>query len=234
MQTGVKDAERASDRVYSQLLEWISTGRIGPGERVKILDVANLLGVSATPVREAISLLVRDGVLSFEPNRGSSVREYSSDEMEELFELRAMIEGLASRRAALSSGRETLIEKLREQIVLMRDAIDRLDRPAYNRYDLVFHELVLSQGVGPMVREHLRISELLTRVFSAMVRHDRREMAAMEHSDRDAIRRFKEGIEHHVELLEAIAGGDGQSAEQVGREHVLRFVRDGFGVAEKR
>ena len=225
---------RTTDRVYTRLLDLISTGRFEPGDRVKIRDMVDALRVSATPVREAIALLVRDGVLTFEPNKGASVRTYSPDEMTELFELRAVLEGLAARRAALSPRRDNLVRTLRDQIVLMRDAIRRLDRPDYNRCDLAFHEAVFAQGSSGLIRDSLRTPQLLSRVFSAMVPDDRRETAAMERSDRNAIKRFKEGIKHHMELLEAIAGGDGARAEQVAREHVSRFIRDRRGVAGKR
>ena len=221
----VQTESRAADRVYGRLLEWISSGRLPRGNRVKIQEVADALGVSATPVREAISLLVRDGVLTFEPHRGASVRDYSPEEVGQLSELRALLEGLAARRAVRSHERDTLIEKLREQIVLMRDAIDRLDRPAYNRYDLTFHELIFSEGSDGFIRQYLRVPELLARVFSAMKSEDCREIAALRRSDRAAISEFKKGVAHHRRLLDAIAAGDADRAEKVAREHSLRFLQ---------
>ena len=226
------ESERITDQVYEGLLGMISTGRLGKGDRVKIRDVASKMKVSATPVREAIALLVRDHVLAFEPNKGATVRVYSREGIEELFELRAVLEGLAARRAATSDRREELVEKLREQIVLMRDAVERLDRPAYNRYDLAFHRLVLSYGSSAMTRACLRVPELLTRVFWTMKDEDRREMRALAASDPGAMKQIRAGSSHHESLLDAIASGDGERAERAARDHTMRFIQSGLHVRD--
>ena len=225
---------RTTDRVYTRLLDLISTGRFEPGDRVKIRDMVDALRVSATPVREAIALLVRDGVLTFEPNKGASVRTYSPDEMTELFELRAVLEGLAARRAALSPRRDNLVRTLRDQIVLMRDAIRRLDRPDYNRCDLAFHEAIFAEGSAGLIRESLRTPQLLSRVFSAMADEDRRTIPALKRSDRKTVAEFKRGVKHHTSLLDAIASADADHAERVAREHALRFIKSGLGIPAER
>ena len=226
------ESQRITDQVYDGLLGMISSGRLAKGDRVKIRDVAAELNVSATPVREAIALLVRDHVLAFAPNKGATVRAYSREQIEELFEVRAVLEGLAARRAATSDRREELVEKLREQIVLMRDAIERLDRPAYNRYDLAFHRVALSYGSSAMTRACLRVPELLTGVFWTMREEDRREVRGLRARDPKVLRRFREGVAHHETLVDAIAGGDGERAERMARDHVMRFVRSGLHVRD--
>src|SRR6056297_3289828 len=87
-------------QVADQLRESILSGEIPPGERVNEVQLSQRLGVSRTPTRAALHALAAEGLLSYETNRGFTVRAYSAETIAEAYEIRAVLEGLACRMAA--------------------------------------------------------------------------------------------------------------------------------------
>ena len=100
----VRTRSRA-DFVYENLRDAISDGRIAGGERVREEEVARNLGVSRTPVREALQRLQQRGLLSFGPTRGLVVAQLSHQQVVELYAMREILEGSAARFAAYSRSR---------------------------------------------------------------------------------------------------------------------------------
>jgi DNA-binding GntR family transcriptional regulator len=90
---------QAADRAYSALRGGILDGRYGSGARLGEIEVADELGLSRTPVREALRRLGSEGLVEVQPRRGARVRAWSTQDLEETYELRALLEGLAARRA---------------------------------------------------------------------------------------------------------------------------------------
>jgi DNA-binding GntR family transcriptional regulator len=86
--------------VYRQLLDEVREGRLNPGDRLRETDLAERLGVSRTPVREAIRLLETDGIVTHVPRLGATIRTLDYAEVMELYEMRAVLEGTAARLAA--------------------------------------------------------------------------------------------------------------------------------------
>src|SRR5262252_4091467 len=93
----------ASDRAVDQLRERILGGEYAPGERLGEVELAAKLGVSRTPVREALRLLAAEGLVELTPNKGARVVEYPHTDLVYIFEIRARVEGLAARAAAQSA-----------------------------------------------------------------------------------------------------------------------------------
>src|SRR5277367_3122292 len=90
----------AQQQAYLYLREQIQAGRLKGGMRVKPEDIASEIGTSRMPVREAIRQLDTEGLLTIRPNRGAIVTILSPENLSELFEMRAVLEGLCARRAA--------------------------------------------------------------------------------------------------------------------------------------
>jgi DNA-binding GntR family transcriptional regulator len=86
---------------YATLHRAIRDGRLAPGSRLKEVELAERLGMSRTPIREAIRQLQRDGVVTVLPNRGAVVRELSEQEIDDTYSLRAVLEGYCASRAAI-------------------------------------------------------------------------------------------------------------------------------------
>ena len=97
-----QDADSISAEVeaYSHILRRIRLGELGPGARVRTEEVAISMGLSRQPVREAIRRLEAEGYLTSRPNRGAIVSKHTPEQLLELFEIRAALEGLAARTAA--------------------------------------------------------------------------------------------------------------------------------------
>jgi len=98
------DQQQLTDRVHAALREAITSGRLAPDERIKQEQVAAELGVSRTPVREALHLLEREGLVRLVPRRGALVQGFTAADVRELYELRELLEPaaaeLATRRAS--------------------------------------------------------------------------------------------------------------------------------------
>jgi DNA-binding GntR family transcriptional regulator len=86
---------------YRYIRNAIQTEQFKPGERLREIDLAKLIGLSRTPIREALKLLAQDGYVELLPTRGYTVPKRSHDDIREFFELRAILEAGASRHAAL-------------------------------------------------------------------------------------------------------------------------------------
>jgi len=84
------------ERVYRLLWDRILDRRLHPGEKLSDVRLSDELGVSRTPVREALNRLVQDGIIKSEPNRGFYVASFSAKDIEEIYDLRAALESAAS------------------------------------------------------------------------------------------------------------------------------------------
>jgi len=89
-------AAAAADLIRQAIVD----GRVPPGHRLKEEELAQQLGISRTPVREALLVLQSEGLVEAAPNRGATVRAYDTADLEEMYELRALLEGHAAGRAA--------------------------------------------------------------------------------------------------------------------------------------
>jgi DNA-binding GntR family transcriptional regulator len=94
------DSTSAEVDAYAHILSRIRFGELGPGARVRTEEVAASMGLSRQPVREAICRLQAEGYLTSRPNRGAIVSKHSPEQLLELFEIRAALEGLAARTAS--------------------------------------------------------------------------------------------------------------------------------------
>jgi DNA-binding GntR family transcriptional regulator len=120
------------EQVYIELERAIVSGRIPPGERIFIEDVAKQMGVSPIPVREAFGRLEAGGFITKVPKRGSVVDELSVEHLKELLQLRLVIESIAARKAALTRTEETIgrLARIHEQWIVAcnGDDVDELLR----------------------------------------------------------------------------------------------------------
>jgi DNA-binding GntR family transcriptional regulator len=106
--TALDDQQQLTDRVHAALREAITSGRLAPEARIKQEQVAAELGVSRTPVREALHLLEREGLVRLVPRRGAVVQGFTAADVRELYELRELLEPTA---AALATARASAEER---------------------------------------------------------------------------------------------------------------------------
>src|SRR5437870_8767566 len=99
LQEGEPLVRNASVAATEVIREAIIDGRLEPGRRLKEEDLARELGISRTPVREALLMLQAEGLVVATPNRGAIVRVHDAEDLDDLYQLRALLEGHATRRA---------------------------------------------------------------------------------------------------------------------------------------
>ena len=198
---------QAATRVHQDLRGDILDGRCGPGSRLREEEIAERFGVSRTPVREALRRLESDGLVLVTPNRGAEVVRWREEDIAELIELRAMLEGHAARRAAAAGGLDldalgVLCDRMEE---CARDGVDGRVADEITRLNLELHRAV-HRSAGRL------LPDLLGRLIDVPV--VRRTFHT--YSETELRRSFAQ----HRELLDALAAGDGDWAAAVMRAHI--------------
>jgi DNA-binding GntR family transcriptional regulator len=192
------------DRVYEELRERIATGALPRGARLRQEALAADLGVSRTPLREALRRLASEGVVVLEPNRGARVADVGHEDMMAAYEARLLLEPGAARLAAGRRERAS-VAHMRTAIAEHRRTRTQAGLFAANR---AFH-LALVEAAG---NEHLlRFAEVLwVARIGAAVYEQQDESPAEVAADADA----------HERIADAIEAGDGAAAERLTRDHI--------------
>jgi DNA-binding GntR family transcriptional regulator len=123
-----RTAENLSGRVYAQIKNLILCNEVMPGQKMHHQELSDRLGVSRTPVREALTRLVQEGYVSFLPNRGFTCKEIRLQEAEELYDLREALEVFAIEKAVANVSDEALDELSRKMNIYGADVQRRFSR----------------------------------------------------------------------------------------------------------
>ncbi|MEV8395130.1 MULTISPECIES: GntR family transcriptional regulator [unclassified Streptomyces] len=197
----------AADRVYSHIKEAVLDRRFEGGTLLTEGELAEAVGVSRTPVREALLKLEVEGLIKLYPKKGALVLAVSAQEIADVVETRLLVEEFAVRKAVPASAR--LIARLEEVLEEQRRLAEDGDLAAVAVADRCFHaEIVRHAG-----------NEILSKLYDQLRdRQLRMGVAVLEaHPDRIA-----KNITEHTEMLDAIRRGDADGAAQCVRRHVSR------------
>ena len=195
--------QTVGDMVYEVLRESIQRGVFAPGERLRQDQLAEELGVSRIPVRSALLQLETEGMITLHPYRGATVSELSVDEMRENYEIRAVLEGLALRKAAAAMTPERLahLKKLAQELN------DERDGEVFLRLRMSFyHELYDGDS-------HPQLVALIEKL-----RNDAGRYWLQRHVDYVS----RPGERDHTQVLEFLEAGDLDGAIGSQREHLER------------
>lgn len=200
--------------VCRRIRERIMAGELVPGSPLREEHIARELGVSATPVREAFRRLANEGWITSAPYRGSFIRRYSSEELDDLFRLREALEGLAVRLASSCAPPEQL-DRLRAAVDAEAAYIaaaekrgEALVSPSFEQ-ELAFHTAVAELGGSPLLTERLEtLKAQLAYIF--LLGRGRREAPA---------ELKKVNLQHRM-IWQAVSLGWGDIAEQLIRRHI--------------
>jgi DNA-binding GntR family transcriptional regulator len=195
------------EQVHEAIVAEISAGKLKPGERVIQDQIAQTLGVSRQPVQQALLLLRRQGVLSDAPGRGLIVAPLDLVQVGNMYDVRAVMEGLAFRRAA-----ERNAERAKKQgpalIQNGRKAIAGTSVAAMIAADLKFHDFIYELSENPLIAPTMEAQWTYTqRVMGEVLMRDQ--------LPRDI-------WDQHQAMLDAVMAGDGARAEALAREHITR------------
>jgi len=195
-----------ADYVQAVLRQQILSGRIPPGTPIPQDDVAAQLGVSITPVREALRRLQSLGLIRYETHFGATVAELSRSDIQELYLLRAEVEGLAARLAAASMTPEEL-EELRRIHQECLVAADSGDVAAMAEGSRRFHRAIATAGGRTIIARHL---QQIWESHPVPVSHSvwAREPVA------------RHALDCHQDIIDALGDGNAVEAERLMVEHV--------------
>jgi len=202
----------AGKRVYQQLKSSILSGLFGPKERLTEEHLAEQLGVSRTPIREALSKLEAEGLVQPFQKRGFIVYGDSREEIEELFEIRAILEGYALR---VISGKltEELLGQL-EGFVQKAEAALRAGRMnEVFRWNTRFHD-----ALHQMVVDSARLYRMIVDMRRQVLRYRKETLQTAEGARRT--------LAGHRKLLLALRLGDAELCERTMREHIRQSKED--------
>jgi DNA-binding GntR family transcriptional regulator len=141
-----------SQSIYLALRERILCNEIAPGTRLVMRDIANQYRASDIPVREALRMLERDGLVETAPYRGARVTTLTAKEVEETYFIRSHLESIATGLAAERIS-EAELEQLEELMAEMRAAVEAQDGPTFSELNVEFHRTIVASCGNDMLRE---------------------------------------------------------------------------------
>ena len=202
-------AERKSlgQHVFENLKQAIIKGEIPSGQRLVENRLAQRMGISRTPVREAIHKLEREGYLGKRPRGGFVVSGLDSIDIEETFGIRSVLEGYAARLAALKHA-ESDLEPLEAHIKMFQKHLDKREMEILPDINTEFHDMLYALRTSPRLMNLTPdLKEQLDRVRPLILRDA--DLAAIRNAD-------------HRQMLDYIQRRDAEGVEKLVREHLMR------------
>ena len=195
------------EQVHDAILSEITAGRLQPGARIIQEQIAQELGVSRQPVQQALLLLRNQGVLRDAPGRGLIVAPLDPDYVRNMYDMRAVMEGLACRKAAEINAAKAKADGP-ALIRQGRDAVANGSVSAMIAADMAFHEFIYLLSENPMIAPAMDAHWTYTqRVMGEVLMRDEKP---------------RDIWDQHEALLAAVISGDGVKAEVMARQHVTQ------------
>jgi len=194
------------DRVYACVKQMIFDQELEPGQKILQEKLAARMGVSRSPLLKALHRLENDLLVENIPRRGYFVKDLGLQEIIDIFQCRAAIEGLSARLAAEKAS-SSEIRKLRA-LFLPFSGQDRIDIDDYARVDRKFHDMIIELSGNVVITRLDMLSNIQLRAYMAGL-----------------LRPPEETLAEHMAIVDAIEGHDGVLAEQRMREHIDKSIR---------
>ena len=193
------------EQVYKILRDDICQGVYPPGTRLQEVELAEGLNVSRSPVREALRQLAADGLLLEIPNKGVYVKEFTVKDIEEIYDLRVMLESygiLHSTGHITAMRRERLLGLLKD----MEDFLRKDDLQSYTSLDEKLHNHIVHLGDNSLINDTYDRVRSMNQQFRILSLMDQQ--------------RFRESLDEHREIVHALVTGDLKHADDVNRHHL--------------
>jgi len=190
--------EKISERIREDILN----AKFEPGERLLVDQLAAEMGVSKTPLREALVRLEEEGFVTSVPRGGTYVKDFTAKEIEEIYEIREMLESLAGRLLAQSI-RDKQIEISAKTCQLFAESIEKGNIKTCIRNDFKFHSQILEMCGNDNLKQILNTLQL--KIISIM-----------------HLKPSQFNLEIHLEIFRAIANGNSDLTEKLIREHIAQ------------
>lgn len=208
-------------RVFQKLREDILKGRYKQRDELRETTIGKELGVSRTPVREALRQLELEGLVTIVPNKGAYVTGISQKDIWDIYQMRKYLEGMCA-RWAVDHITEEQLDELEETILLSEFQIKKAS--GFNR----------EQMTGLDGRFHTILYEASgSRMLSHVLTDFHKYVQAARKSSIDAKNRAEKSIEEHKAILQAIRNRDAELAEQLAKEHIVHVMQNLKKIEEK-
>lgn len=196
-----------AEQIAARLSERIVSGEYAPGQRVMEQAIADEFVVSRGPVREALRLLEKDGLVTILPRRGAQITDLSIDEVREVFDIRAMLNGLRDRLIAEDPQRLRILPALEEEVAKL-GRYAREPGPGEEYIDTVSRiDRLLSRALN-----NRRLKTVLDSLMLQTLRYRSLGLSTPQ--------RRKQSVQNWQKLVRAIRDGDGEEAERIARQRV--------------
>lgn len=193
--------EELTDRLRLMIIEGVLTA----GEKVPEKALCEKLGVSRTPMREALKVLAADGLLNLEPNKGARVRIITAEDLEEVFPLMGALESLAGELACKHIS-DAQIAEIRSEHNQMLLEFENSNMPNYFKHNEKIHQLIMAAAANTTLTDMYR--SLSLRVRSG------RYIANMSPA------RWQQAVDEHEEMLVALSNRDGVELGAILKRHL--------------
>ncbi len=201
----IKDIKPLREVVFEHLRSAILDGTLLPGERLMEVQLADKLGVSRTPIREAIRKLELEGLVEMIPRRGAQVSDLSVKDVADVLDVREALEGLAASLAAENISVEELKELEKAYHALVK-SVEEKNIEKIIRWDSRFHDILLSASKNPrLVKVNGVLIEQIHRYRKSFI---------------EDITTAQYIIESHKKILDALKSKDAETSRQCAMDHI--------------
>ncbi len=195
------------EEIANNLRELIMSGKLQEGDKIKEDTLCSSMGISKTPLREALRVLSVEGLIRLVPNRGSFVSTPTFEEIREMFDVMSVLEGVCARAAAEKMGEKDLaaLEKLHKKL---EENHQRKAQREYIRINNQYHSFV----------QKLAGNRTLNQIVNGL----RQKILLYRYQSLNLPERFAQSIQEHRDLLEAFRNKDPKKAETLMRRHLKK------------
>lgn len=206
-----EEAESLHDEILNRLRDFIVEGHLRPGDRVPERQLCESLGVSRTPLREALKVLAAEGLIELLPNRGARIREFTPADVREFFEILAGLESTAGRLAC-----ERITEKEIEEIEALHYQMYghymRRELPEYFRLNQLIHEHIVAAAGNRALETY----------YHGLTARMRRLRYTANTIKRD---RWGQAMREHEQIIDALRRRDGRELAEILHDHLINKWR---------
>lgn len=202
--------QNLDQKIYEILKAMIIERKLEPGTKILQDKLAQELGVSRTPLVNALKKLEHENLVKAIPRRGFFVRLFSKKEMIDIFQLREVLEGLAAKRAALCIT-DSQVQKFQSLFKKLQAAVEAGNIKKYAEEDRQFHNFLIDIGGREFLSSILQTYNIITLSYQFQ-------------KQEGLVRAPVETIDEHLAIIEAISQRDPLKAEEVTRTHLSKSV----------
>jgi len=207
----IEGYELLSKKVYRIIKSGIIDGSLKSGSKLLEVKIAKQMGISRTPIREALRELAAKGFVKMVPNQGIIVSSDSIEDIQEVIQIRSVLEGLAARLAVVMINSEEIsnLEKLLEQ---MKKFVEKNDPLRFGEVDAEFHNIIVDNcGNNRLIQMRKNITEQAHRYRIKSL---------------NVSGRLKRSMEEHRKIIEAFKKRDSEKADKFLRKHIENSLKN--------